>query len=380
MKTVIGNPSLIERLGMAAALLLIGQHAAALGTDAGTTVSNQATVSYTVNSEAQTPIESDPLGNSTPGSGSPTEFLVDRRVSFTLEELDGAHIPVTPGGNDWITAWRLTNTGNAIMDFRLDAVNLTPPGTAHGQDDSNVDMTNLRIYVANGDGGAGVPDPGADIGYVDELGEDEVVIIHVYADAPATLTNGQYANIELTATSADDPDALPTPGTLDPDLVASSGADDPTAIDNVFADTDNDGFEYLPHGYQAVSAALTVQKTAAVISDPFTSGMAVPGAIIEYTITVTNAVGAADATGISVADPIDSDVTFVSGAYGGAGQDIQYDLGSGYTPCSADPAASDTDGCSLDGVNLVVGNANLPITLTGGQSLTVQFQVEIPNL
>ena len=134
MKTVVERAGLYLRLGIATSALLLGQQALAAGTDAGTTVSNQATVAYEVGTVPQTPIESDPLGNSTPGAGSPTEFLVDRRVSFTLIEVGGAPTtPVAPGQTDVIAAFTLTNTGNAIMDFRLEALDFA--GAVHGNGD-----------------------------------------------------------------------------------------------------------------------------------------------------------------------------------------------------------------------------------------------------
>ncbi len=162
MKTVKSKFGLLFRLSVTATALLIGQQAWALGTDAGTQVSNQATVSYSVGGAAQTPIDSDPLGNSIPGLGNPTTFLVDRRVSFTLAPTDAVHTPVTPGGVDVFAAYTLTNTGNAIMDFRLTLAQLSSgDGAVNGLVDTDVDMSNVRIRVANGDGAAGVPRPGA---------------------------------------------------------------------------------------------------------------------------------------------------------------------------------------------------------------------------
>ena len=196
----------------------------------------------------------------------------------------------------------------------------------------------------------------------------------------AQPSNGQFANIQLTATAADDVNAAATPGALDADLAEDPGADDPTEIESVFADADNNGFEQAEDGYEIVSAALEVTKNYSVFSDPFGSGKALPGAVIEYTITVDNSTGATDATDVSISDTIDSDVTFLLGQYGGAGQDISIDNGGVTSTCSADAAAGDTDGCSLDGAALVVGNANGPITVAAGEILTVQFRVEIPNL
>ena len=375
MKTGVTCARLLMRLGAAAAAMLLTQQALALGTDAGTTVSNQASVAYSVGGNPQTAIESDPNGNSTPGGGNPTEFLVDRRVSFTLIEVDGAHTVVSPDEQDAVMAFTLTNTGNAIMDFRLAVVPLASTDPAvHGDLDTDVDMANVEIWVANGDGAGGTPDAG-DLAFVDELPEEGVVEIYVVADALLTMVNGDFANYTLTAYAADDVAAAATLGTLDADLAEDPGADDPTEIESVFADNGNDGLEAADDGYEVVSAALTVTKTAAVDSDPFGTGKAVPGAIIEYTIVVDNTGGAADATNVSISDVIDGDVTFVDDAYG-AGQDIN--INGSF--CNADAGDADTDGCSLDGANLVVGNANLAITVASGASYTITFQVLIPNL
>ncbi len=377
MKTVMSKLGLLFRLGVTATALLLAQQALALGTDAGTPVSNQATVSYSVGGAAQTPIESDPLGNSIPGAGVATTFLVDRRVSFTLVPTDAVHTPVAPGGLDAFAAYTLTNTGNAIMDYRLTLAQLgSGDGAVNGLVDTDVNMSNVRIRVANGDGAAGVPDLATDLDYVDELAEDATVVIYVFADAAIILVNLDVANVELTATSADEATATATPGTLDPDLAESPGPDDPTIIESVFADAGNDGFEAARDGFQILSAALVITKTSSVISDPFGSGKAVPGAVIEYVITVDNTLGTADATNVSITDTINANVTFVDEAYG-AGQDVSFSTG-GF--CNADAGDSDTDGCSLDGASLVVGNANLAITVAFGTSLTISFQVLIPNL
>jgi len=84
MKIVIRNLGLLSRLSILATALLLGQQALAAGTNAGVTVSNQALVAYDVAGEPQTAIDSDPVGNSVPGNGNATLFLVDRRVDWTM--------------------------------------------------------------------------------------------------------------------------------------------------------------------------------------------------------------------------------------------------------------------------------------------------------
>ncbi len=378
MKTVKRSLGLITRLSILASAMLLGQQALALGTDAGVTVSNQATVAYDVATVTQTPIESDPAGNSTagPGNGNPTLFLVDRRVSFTLIETSGGPTtPVAPGDSDVIASFTLTNTGNAIMDFSLSVADLAAP--VFGNADTT-NLVNYRIRAGNGQGAGGTPALG-DLAFVDELVEEGVVEIYVFADAPITVLNGEYANIRLTATAADDVLVAATPGVLDAILVEDPGADDPTEIETVFGDAGNDGFEEDDDSYEIIAAALEITKTAAVFSDPFGSGKAVPGAIIEYTITVDNTTGSSDATSVAITDLIDSNVTFQTGVYNGGASDISFDAGASF--CIADGGDVDLDGCSLDGAgNLVVGNVNLSITVAAGASLTIQFQVLIPNL
>ncbi len=380
MKTVKRSLGLITRLSILAFALLLGQQAQALGTDAGTTVSNTATVAYVVASVIQTPIESDPAGNNVagPGNGNPTEFLVDRRVSFTLIETSGdPTTPVAPGDSDVIASFTLLNTGNAIMDFSLSVADLGAPVFGNGD---TTDLVNYRIRAANGDGAGGVPILG-DLAWVDELAEDEVVEIYVFADAPITVQNGEYANIRLTATAADDVGAVATPGVQDADLSEVGGPDDPTVIETVFGDAGNDGFEEADDSYEIISAALEITKEAEVISAPFGSLKAIPGAIIEYTITVDNTTGASAATNVVITDLIDSNVTFQTGVYdiGGTDSDISFDSGASF--CIADVGDVDLDGCSLDGAgNLVVGNVNLSITVAASALLTIQFQVLIPNL
>lgn len=367
MKNAVKGARLLVRLGISALAVLFSQQVLAAGTDAGTTVGNQATVAYDVNGNTQAPIESDPGGNSTPGAGNPTEFLVDRRVDFTLIETSGGPTsPVAPGEADVIASFTLTNASNAIMDFRLDVADFANDVFTNIADDT--DLTNYRIRVANGDGAGGIPDLATDLDFVDELDEDQVVEIYVFADAPLGVSNGQHANIQLTATAADDANAAATAGTLDADLAESPGADVSTAIESVFADGGNDGLEQAEDSYEIVSASLTISKTSAVISDPFSSGKAVPDAVIEYTVVIDNTSGGSTAENIVVTDNIQiPDVLFENEAYG-AGQDVDIDGAF----CDADPGDAT---CTYDS-----GTGALSIAvpdIAAGASTTITYQVRI---
>lgn len=380
MKTVVNNAGLLVRLGVTAAALLLSQQVLAVGTDAGTTIANQATVAYDVNSQVQTPIESDPLGNSVPGNGNPTEFLVDRRVDFTIVEIGAAHTEVTPGDLQAFTVFQLTNVGNAIMDFDLSLVDLTSADAAvHGQSDTDDVMSNYIIRVANGDGVAGVPVIATDLVFVDELAEDATVVIYVYADAGATLPNDAYDNFTLNATAADDAGAVATPGTLDALLTESPGADDPTLIESVFAnlsgaDGSGNATEGADDGYHVNSADLVITKTAAVFSDDFGSGKALPNAVIEYTVLIDNSAGAAIAENVVLTDTIQIvNVALEDEAYG-VTQDVAIDAAF----CNADIVDTDADGCAYDAATGALSIAVPDIAI--GATTTVTYQVRISPL
>jgi hypothetical protein len=251
--------SLLARLGTMAAILLVGQQALAAGTDPGVSVDNRATVTYSVGGTLQTGIESSPTGNNLPGvgpagQGTDTSFLVDRRVDFTISQVGGALTQVAPGNNGVFVEFYVTNTSNGVLDFVVSPTNLTSadgdvrgPGTT----DSDVDMNAIRIAVsaapdgqpgggAAGDGPAPV-DPGAGAApgatLIDDLPEDDSIRVRIYADTPATLLNGQIANVLLTASAADPATSV--------ELVETPGADNPALVENVFANlsgADGNGF------------------------------------------------------------------------------------------------------------------------------------------
>ncbi len=374
MKTVTGRLRQLIAVSFAASAMLAMPQAFAVGTDAGISISNEVTVDYTVGTAAQASITSDPAD---------ATFVVDRLVTFTLAATDVNQTNVAPNDQDAITAFILTNTSNSPLDFRLSAANLGVGGTANGLTEVATDgdmEVDFEFRAANGDGGAGVPDFGTDESFVDALPEGDQVVIYVYADAPITLTNGQIALIELTATAAD-PGAGINPaadGALGLDLVDTDPNDDAT-IENVFSN--GTGFEVAQDGYTVVSAALTITKSAAVIDDPVNVAApfyAIPGATIEYTIEIENT-GPVAATGIEIDDTLNADLVFVTDAYdAGSSENVSFSTG-GF--CVAEDGDTNGDGCSITPAGfLEINGSNLagdPIVVGPGATLTISFQVTI---
>ena len=381
MKRISTNFSRFARLSSMALVLLFSQQAFAVGTDAGVSIANQAQVDYDVGGNGQVPILSDPSGNSTPGLASgalPTTFLVDNRVDFSLAEfgLIGATL-VNPGQPNAVTTFQLTNTGNSTQDYDLSAVNLVG-GIVNGNTDS-VQMSNVRVFADTDVSGTWTP---ADLVFVDELLEDASTLVFVVVDASTALANADVGNVEVTATTHDAGGAAAL-GALTTDDAGI--ADSTTTVEVVFADDGagsvGDGFELSEDGYLVSSAALTITKSSSVISDPFNLGAnakAIPGATVEFNITVQNT-GAVDADQVRIEDVLNGNLTLVLGAYGGAGLDVQIDLGSGttVTNCSLDAGDIDGDGCGTAGATITIDPGLTVGTLPADNPAVISFRVTI---
>jgi len=382
MKLVREKTGLIIRLGMTAIVLLIGQQAMALGTDPGTPVTNTASVDYQVG-----------------GVGQPTEvsnaadFVVDRRVDFTVTRMGGALTLTTLSDTDGFLDFYVTNLSNGDLDFNLLFTQLVfADGVIYGAGTEDTtgaaeDMFNVRVRVSSALDPVGLPGTGPDplLGdglFIDDIPEDRSIRVRIYADTVAVAANGLVSGLSLDATAADPVTTV--------NLLETPGPDDPALLENVFADAGNDNAESDRDGFLLQAAQLTVTKIATVISDPFASGKAVPGAIIEYAVEIDNSAGAVDAAAMSIADAIDADVTFLSGVYNGGASNVSiFDGVATTTFCDAEAGGVDTngDGCVHDSPvagTLTIGGMDqtgplVPLVVPAGATFTVSFQVEIPT-
>jgi uncharacterized repeat protein (TIGR01451 family) len=367
------------RTVLAAAMLLASlagvQTAFAVGTDAGVTIGNRATVNYTVGTVAQTPIESSPTGNSNPGvgNGGNTNFVVDRRVNLNVTETGGGATTVAPGQANVVATFTVTNTSNAAEGYQFSAANAG--GTVFGNAD-NTDVGNLRVFVDNpgGGGAAGAYDALIDTAtVVDTLAEDGSVVVFIVADVDVAATNGQFANVELTARAA-------VAGTNGATLEVESGSDT-AGIDVVLADAGRDGLQAALDQFAVQSASLTITKSSSLISDPFNgtgaNRKAIPGAVIEYVVSIANT-GTAPATSVRLSDTLDATLAFTGGQYNGGAADVQINVGAAPAAfCVAESGADGNgDGCSRTGQTLNV-NPTVAITVAPAQTATVRFRATI---
>ena len=142
-----------KRVGLACVafgVIAVSQQSLAAGTAASTQINNRATVSYQVSGVSQTPIESSPTGNSTPGAnnGANTQFVVDRKIDLVVQEVGAAVTAVTPGAVNQVTTFFLRNDGNDTQGFTLAGTNLANGSTvAFSAILDAFDSTNVRVFV-----------------------------------------------------------------------------------------------------------------------------------------------------------------------------------------------------------------------------------------
>ena len=347
-------------MSAAATLTLVGLGASpayAAGTLAGTTITNTASVNFQVGGISQT------------AQSASNSVVVDRKVNMTLVNV-GATTTVSPGQTAAATTWTLTNTSNDTLDFALSAVNQTTGATAqHGGTDA-YDVSNIKYYVDTN--ANGVYDPGTDtqVTWIDELAPDTAKTIFVVSDTPLAATNAQVSGLVLTAT-AEAGGAAATQGAV---LTATAGANT-AGVDTVFADgagtadAANDGKISAKGDYTVAAAVLSVNKYATLISDPIngtTNPKMIPGAVVEYCIAVSNAAGAATATGLSVADPLPATVTYSAST-------VFLNATVSGSTCSAGTAGSDATNYNA-GTTTVSGTLS---NVAAGASTGLRFRVTI---
>ena len=114
MKT---NSQLLGAVSAFALVVMSSAPALAEGTSAGSTITNNVCVSYDVGGVTQNAV-----------TASDT-FTVDQRVNVNVEFI-GAATSVSPGQNDAVIAFDVTNLSNSIVDLDLSAALTAGTGAA----------------------------------------------------------------------------------------------------------------------------------------------------------------------------------------------------------------------------------------------------------
>jgi uncharacterized repeat protein (TIGR01451 family) len=282
---------------------LVANPAYATGTAAGTTITNSVSVDYTVGGINQT------------DATATNDILVDRKINVTVARIDGTATSVTPGALNQAVAFRIENVSNATLDLQLAAVQKTT-GTAAGITGTDAfDVTGAFIYYLDANGN-NVYDPATDttsVVHLNAVAPDTPVTVFVVAPSvPLGATNGQIAAVTLTATGRENDGASSLGNAL---TQASSNT---AGVDTIFADAAGasdavrDAAFSATDDYLVLSATLAATKTSSVVAGDFGTGAAIPGATVQYCISVSNSGGVA-ATGVAISDTLPSQMTYDTG-------------------------------------------------------------------
>lgn len=308
--------------------LLFSGHAFATGTLAGTDIQNIATAEY------------ESGGSTVAIQSNPVIIRVDELLDVTAISTNPGDVITTNGAQNVVSTFRITNTGNGPETFRL------IPNMVNGGD--NFDPTLSQVVLDTN--GNGVYDVGVDTIYVagtndPNLAPDQNLTVFVLTNVPATQTNGDRAQVQLTVAATT---GTGTPGTS----FAGAGQGGGNAVvGTTGADADASGFLRV----NAVSVALV--KTATVL-DPFGGSTSVPGSIITYTLVATVS-GNGTLNNLVINDPIPASSLYLPGSI---------TLGG-----SAMTDIADVDQGSFNGSRISVAAGNVP----AGQSRTVTFKVTV---
>ena len=396
---------------------------------AGDNIANRATINYDVGTVAQTLIESSPSGNTTPGAtnGTDTVFVEDREINFGIADANSAYNAYSAGQTDAYLTFTLQNDSNQTLDFLLAAIDTDLDTYGGGADDIDVDAGSLEVYVEDGTtvGFQSAEDTAV---FVDELAPTASVTVYIVGDIPASATNGQTAGYALVAQAAaggtdtpainenvitnagaeimrDDNGNISPAGTFGNSgnsrttaaVLAVDVADTVGVMDTVFGDPVGGAAEdwstaltqdALSNGqasdsdaFSVNAADLTITKTSAVFSDPVNGLASVPGnnpkaipnAVIEYTLTIANGVGASDAVSVAITDDLDTQITAGSIAWVAASMVITSpDAGASVSLSDADDA--DEGEFNISQVNTVIVDCG---TLSATESCTLTYQVTV---
>lgn len=343
-----------QLLGAVSAVALVAMSsspALAAGTSSGTTITNSVTVNYSVGGNAQNAVIAQ------------DSFTVDQRVNLTVTAIT-TPVSVSPNQTNRVLAFDVTNLSNSAADFNLTTA--LRAGTA-------ANISNIRVFRdTNGNRTLDAAELTAGpITFLDEVAADATVAVLVVSDIGINAVNGNFFDVALTAAAH----AAGTAGTLGTLLQGTTGANSVTGIDTVLfdgqgvSDANNDGAFSAQGRYTVTGAVLTVAKTSRVVSDPVNltnNPKAIPGATVEYCITVANASGAATATNVALLDDLPADVLY-SAAFG--------IFINGNATCTAGTAGGTfAAGAGVSGRDRITGALS---DVAAGQTRSLYFRVQI---
>jgi hypothetical protein len=286
---------MMKKILVAATVMLFGYISAyAEGTEAGTSISNSASLSYAVSGVAQTAVNSNT-----------DTFVVDKKIDFAMANNDGDQIVVVPGQSNAETTWSFRNEGNMDQNFTFTAADLAG-ATVYGDADTQ-DTDALTLEYNNGGVWAALTTL--------EIAQDTNITIRIRADIGNGRSDGDVMNVQLKAVAVDSAGVAETAtagsdtqgGT--PDIVL---AEEDTAAPNAESNVHYNGETLRWGGYIVNAPKLDLTKSSCVHDDPVngtTNPKRIPGATIVYVFDINNTSTTTDATDVNLTDDFSDDLT-----------------------------------------------------------------------
>jgi uncharacterized repeat protein (TIGR01451 family) len=257
--------------------------ARAVGTTAGTPITNTASVTYTV-------------GGTSVTSSSNTSTLLVAEILDVDVTLQSATVTVVPGATQQELVFRITNTGNGPEVLRL-----TGDSVLTGDDFDPTPSSPFIWFDTDGSGDLSAADTPYVPGSNDpSLDADAAITVIVVNDIPAGLATGNRGRSALRAAALTGTGA---PGTV----FAGQGT---SGVDAVAGTTGGDG---EATGEYVVSDVTLVATKSQAIADPFGGTTPVPGSTVTYQVIVT-ASGPGRATAATFEDAIPTWTAYVPGS------------------------------------------------------------------
>jgi uncharacterized repeat protein (TIGR01451 family) len=304
-------------------------HVSAVGTVAGSNISNQASVEYL-----------DINGNPVTEFSNTVILRVDELLDVTVARNDASDIPVLTSALSQPLSFHVTNKGNGPEAFHL-AVN---PAIVGDQFDP------LAVRLAFDTNNNGIYDPSVDLPYTPGqndplLTPDQTITVFVLGDMPTSLNFGDRGVAELSATALT---GSGTPGTV----YANRGEGGGDAVIGSTSALARDTSSYV-----ARLVDVQIVKTQSIL-DPAGGTSPVTGAIVTYTLTA-RLTGAGQLSNAKLIDPVPAQTSYLAGSLRLNGTAL------------TDIADSDIGEVSNGSVLVALGSLTAPATQT------ITFQVKL---
>ena len=278
--------------GGAAALMMSAAPAAfAAGTQAGTVVTNSVSLSYTSQGSSHSVEDADSAS-----------FTVDHRITYVVENDDDGELTVDIADNDQFTEFTISSSSNKdfVADLSVDA----------GLEDGD-------SYTLEVDLGEGFVEYSEAV----TIPEDDEIKARVKVTFDPGTADGQTRSVGLTVTPTDDFAQSDDFKDIEAENIIhliDDGADNDLAVFTISAPTlsaDKSVEVYSQDG-----------EDCGTFGSP-SGGAAIPGACVQYTITVTNNGGAA-AQNVTITDDLNGlPLTYVASDSGDGFESASLDGG-----------------------------------------------------